>query len=442
MVLVATSIAIELNCNFVFYSIDGYNCKVESFTNDESNRELLRVKGQHLPDKSHDKVDTLYFPSADCMTFLPLSVGKFFLNLKKLEVSHGSLKYITQSDFAGLNSLKTIFITKTLLTSIPEDTFNSLTNLEILILSDNKIRDLKPKTFGKLLNLRKVSLSENSLGILPSQIFEENLKIEKIDLSNNKLRVIEAETFNHLKNLRRIALEGNFCTSKSFSGDLMLIELELELTNKCSSDTEIVKSSTMTEMNHEILVLRQSFNASSEKMKRLKENLEAMTLKNTKIESENRDLINDVDKMRINSSIAQEENEDLSIKLNEAYKTIASLKDYLDNITENMKTSDEKYENLQEEYAKIEENCNELIENAISLRNESVETFESAESSPVFIKNVLASSSSLLIVLIVMVSALTGNILLIIVIIRVKRNKSMPKAESTEMGVKCAHDRQ
>lgn len=442
LILITGSTAIDLKCNFILYSVDGYNCKAENTKTEENSREIQEVKGMHLPWKSNENVDTLYFPSADCMTFLPSGVGKYFPNLKKFEVSHGSLKYITQSDFSGLTSLQTIFITKTLLSSIPEDAFNSVTNLETLKLSDNKIRDLKIKTFEKLKNLRKLSLSENLLETLQSKIFESNLKLEEIDLSNNKLRVIEPETFNSLKNMRKISFGGNFCTSKNVPGDLALTELEHELVNKCTRDTEIVKSSKLAEMSHEIFALRQYVNSSSHKMEGLEENLGKMRLKILKIESENRGLINDVERFRLNSSISNEKNEDLSVKLNGAYATVKILKEKLDDTTETLRKTEENFVIHQEKCLKIEENYNKNIEQENFRRNESVETFEIAESSQAFIKTAHIKSSSFFIILLVMVTSLTGNILLIIAIIRVSRNKKASKPNESEMSVRSAHDKQ
>jgi hypothetical protein len=439
LVFVTIATTIDLNCDFILYSIDGYNCKAENIKTEENNRNLQDVKGLHLKGRNNGNVDTLYFPSSDCMTFLPSGVGKIFPNLKKFEISHGSLKYITQSDFAGLKSLQTIFIMKTLLSSIPEDAFNSLSSLETLKLSDNKIRDLKMKTFENLSSLKKLSLSENSLEILPSKIFEKNLKLEEIDLSNNKLRVIEAETINSLKNLKKISFVGNFCVWKNFPVDLTLTELGLEIVNKCTNDIEIVKSSTLTEMNHEFLVLRQYVNSSSQKMEGLEGNLAKLRMKMVKIESENRGLINDGERLRVNSSILNEKNEDLFAKLNGAYVTIKTLKDNLDITAEKLQKTEENLMSHREKYLKLEQNYNEQ---EILRRNESVESFETAESSQAFIKTAQITSSSLFTILLVMVTSLTGNILLIIVIIRVSRNKKVQKPNDSEMSVRSAHDKQ
>ena len=425
--IIASTISIELTCNFIIYSIDGYNCKVADIKIDGI-KEIVKINGNHISGKNNENIDTLYFPYADCMNFLPSDVNKFFKNLKKFEISHGSLTYISQNDFSGLSSLQTVFITRTLLSSIPENTFDSLTSLETLILSDNKIRQLKLKTFEKLLNLTKISLSENMLEILPLKMFENNLKIEEIDLSNNKLRVLEVESFNYLKFLRRFLLGGNFCTSKSFPTDLTLSELELEIANKCSNDTEIVKSSTMTEMSHELFVLRQSANSSSDEIKMLGENLEKMRMKLEEIGKEKQKLINDVEVLRVNSSIAIDQNEDMTSKLSETYRTIRSLK--------------ENFDNLHGKCLKIEENYNEKVQQEVLRRNKSLETFESVESSRTFIKETQISSSSFLILLLVLVTALAGNVFLIIVIIRVKTSKNVHKADESEMSERNAHDKQ
>lgn len=428
-IVLHSSFAIELNCNFVVYSTDGYNCKVENLITGYNEREVTKIIGYHLPGKKNWNVETLFIPSADGLTFLPTSVSKHFVNLKKFEVSNGSLKYIAQSDFSGLISLQTIFITKTLLTSIPEDTFDNLPRLETLILSDNKIRVLKLKTFAKLSSLKKLSLSENSLEILESKMFEGNLRIEEIDLSNNKLRVIESELFNSLKYVTKVLLEGNFCTTKSFPKGVTMNELKAELSNKCTNDTEIVKSSKLTEMNHEVLVLQQSVNTSQEKIKRLDENLVKLSLQIDEIQSEKRELINDVEDVQGNLTVADEKNKDLEFRLTVAYKTITSLKDDFDSFKEK----------CEQNYSKI---INEKMEHEFTRLNGTAETFESAESSKVFIKTSHISSSSVFILLIVIVIALAGNVLLIIVIVKMKKRTNVPKTDETEMGNKNAHDKQ
>lgn len=123
---------------------------------------------------------------------------------------------------------------------------------------------------------------------------------------------------------------------------------------------------------------------------------------------------------------------DLGFRLNEAYKTIRNLKEDFD-------THKEKCVKIEENYNKI---MSEKIEHEISRRNETAETFESAESSRVFIKTAYISSSSALILLLIMVSVLAANILLVIVIIKMKRKANVSKSDETEMGDKNVHDKQ
>lgn len=419
LIVLNSSLAIDLTCNFVSYSIDGYNCKVENLRVDARDREVKAIKGHHLQGKRNWNVDTFYIPSADCVTYLPTGISRSFVNLKKFEVSYGSLKFISENDFSGFNFLQTISITKTLLSSIPEETFYKVPQLETLILSDNKIREMKLKLLEKLSSLKKLSMSGNSLEVLEAKLFERNLKIEEIDLSNNKLRVIDAQTFNPLKYLTKLALEGNFCTIQSFPKDVTLKALEAELYDKCTSDTEIVKSSKLTEMNHEIVLLQQSVNTSSETIKRLTENGVKVSLEIDKVESEKQEF---VEKVQRNLTIANEKNEDLEARLEQAYKTVTRLK---------------------EDFDGCNEKCVEIKENCDAMKKEKVEeNFDSAESSRFFIKTTHISSLSVLVLLMVTVAALAGNLILIIIIIRVKRNLKALKTNESEMSEKSAFDKQ
>lgn len=297
----------------MMYSIDGYNCKAENLKVENETVAVTNVVGAHLHGKGNENVEVLYIPSTNCIRNLPAGISKFFANLKKIQVSEGSFKYISRNDFSGLNLIKKIEIRNTLLSTIPQDTFNDMEKLETLILSDNNIKKLELGTFAKLSSLRKVSLDGNLLENVPAKLFENNSRVGEIHLSHNRLSVIDPHTFSHLKDLYSIALDNNFCISKSFPNDCSLTELLVEISSKCTSGAELVESSVIVEMRHELLALQQNVSFKAEKIRQLEEDVSRQKHEIDELESEKIDLINEVADIRNCSTQIESHNETADI---------------------------------------------------------------------------------------------------------------------------------
>lgn len=67
--LIIEAQGIFLNCNFVTYTVDGYNCKVDDLKIDVHNTQIT-VKGQHVPGKRNWNVSvTKYLNNSMIMSF-------------------------------------------------------------------------------------------------------------------------------------------------------------------------------------------------------------------------------------------------------------------------------------------------------------------------------------------------------------------------------------
>lgn len=297
---------VDLNCTFKIYSIDGYNCRVTDLKVDDQFTAITDIKGDHIPRHGNSNVNVLYITSG-CMKYFPSSISTYFTNLKKIEVVGSALKYIKQTSFAGLNLLRRIDITNTLLSTIEEDAFNrDHKQLDTLILSYNKIHFFQEETFDELVNLEKLWLSENQLETLPTNLFAKNLKLKHIKLDGNRLRIIDAKFLNSLQHLEIISFERNFCTTKDFPRDLSLDELKDELSNKCTRETELVSLSRLMVLNHTMSILQQNLTQSMAELATEKLNAQSI---------------------QANLLAVLEKNIDLEFKLDEALKKIKILND-------------------------------------------------------------------------------------------------------------------
>ncbi len=109
------------------------------------------------------------------------------------------------SSFAGLESLKVLFLHNNLLSTLPQS-FSNLTALEELGLNKNHLSAL-PKNFGNLKSLKKLRLDENNLSTLPES-FGHLTSLQTVDLGKNKLSILP-ESFGNLRALQKLWLYDN-----------------------------------------------------------------------------------------------------------------------------------------------------------------------------------------------------------------------------------------
>ena len=312
--------------------------------------EVTNVSGHHFRGYDNSNVNVLYITSG-CMKYFPLAVGKYFVNLRKIEVIGSPLTYIEQSNFHGLTVLQRIVITKTLLSNIAENTFDELVQLNTLILSYNQIHQLQEKTFEKLVNLQKVWLSGNLLEVLSPNLFGTNSKLEEIKLNSNRLKIIPSELLDSLEVLKTILFHDNFCVTENFPTDISLDQLKKKLFDKCSNETGIVKSSKLMEMIQNINTLHQNVTVSVEIIKTLEEKLRIAQSENQEAKS-----------FKANFSEAFEKNQELESRLYAANQTIESLKEFIKGLKENCSKAEEKYNKILKRIEEKNLRCNDSAE--------------------------------------------------------------------------------
>ncbi len=88
-------------------------------------------------------------------------------------------------DFAGMLSLRTIFLQNNELTNLPYEIFDGLMSLAYLDLSGNEFTSLPAIPFDKLLSLRYLNLSGNRLTSLSENVFEGITDLEQLHLAGN-----------------------------------------------------------------------------------------------------------------------------------------------------------------------------------------------------------------------------------------------------------------
>ncbi|XP_055941433.1 protein toll-like [Argiope bruennichi] len=108
------------------------------------------------------------------------------LRLKKFHVRKSSIK--ETPDFRPIrNSLRSLSINNSLLTSIQGDQLKNLTHLEALFFTNNSIGHVAPDAFQGTNNLIIFDISYNLLRFLPPNLFHPMKKLKKAVLSNNFL---------------------------------------------------------------------------------------------------------------------------------------------------------------------------------------------------------------------------------------------------------------
>jgi Leucine-rich repeat (LRR) protein len=137
-------------------------------------------------------------------------IGETFINLKWLEITEQSIKFVERSDFAGLTQLDTLSLNWNLIEFLPENVFWDLPNLDYLDLQDNKIKKLPENIFKNLKKLEVIHLGDNEIDHLPKDLFANNLEIIWIDARGNPLKVIYVD-FTALKSLDWLHLGNANC---------------------------------------------------------------------------------------------------------------------------------------------------------------------------------------------------------------------------------------
>lgn len=181
--------ATTLNCDYSFertHNDSLYDCTIRLI-----NDKYERVSQNHTLNKSNEDVESLTIKQITLKS-IPLNIGIFFPNLKKLAILSGSITHISK------NNLK------------------------------------------QFTNIRHIIIEQTNISVLSSGLFEFNENLEEIEFRDNSLDVINVEVFNNLKNLTRVDLTKNICIDESFSKENKSLEdLRRKLAQLCQPENEM-----------------------------------------------------------------------------------------------------------------------------------------------------------------------------------------------------------
>ncbi|XP_076345606.1 toll-like receptor 2 isoform X2 [Tachypleus tridentatus] len=133
-------------------------------------------------------------------------------NLEYLNLASNPIKSsINRLYFNGLENLKELDLSSSLITKIEDFAFESLKSLERLLLNNNNIIDLNNNTFHGLTNLTYLFIRSNNLILRSySYPFHKMPSLEVLILSDNNIRLLDSATFSRSSNLELLFLSNNF----------------------------------------------------------------------------------------------------------------------------------------------------------------------------------------------------------------------------------------
>ena len=198
---------------------------------------IISTIGDHLPGKSNNDVALLDLNSRHSnkvrdIRYIPEGLGKLFPKLKILYIQNCKLKSLSRKNFASMDHLSTISLTKNQIENIDPDTFYDVPMLFSLRLNGNKLSSLSNDLFIHAPRLKHVILSNNLLELFYSNIFDSNKNLKSLDLSYNKLKTIIIE-FPEFKDIQLVDLRGNQCINDIFITSKSLTDFENSIKRNC-----------------------------------------------------------------------------------------------------------------------------------------------------------------------------------------------------------------
>lgn len=130
-------------------------------------------------------------------------------DLRALDVSHNLIRVIHGSPFRTLCSLEVLNLSGNAIDFIPVDSFRGLRALLTLDLADNNLTVLHAEMFASLSSLQQLNLSKNQLQTLSESCFSSLQRLQQLDLSWNKLTHMAPGTLQALPSLSRLMIADN-----------------------------------------------------------------------------------------------------------------------------------------------------------------------------------------------------------------------------------------
>ncbi|TRY62942.1 hypothetical protein TCAL_07278 [Tigriopus californicus] len=192
------------------------NVRIQCFGGESEPTSILKTNHfGYLSDLRQLSVESCPVRRVPSLAFSGLS-GLTALTLSSQESEwSGTGMQVEEDAFTGLNSLRSLNLSRNNLWVIPPVMFCSLSSLTVLNLSTNFLQDTAHFGFGSSdihsckLPLRALDLSHNSFSRLPPRTFGQLRKLESLNLANNNLNVIDDLALAELSSLTRLNLAHN-----------------------------------------------------------------------------------------------------------------------------------------------------------------------------------------------------------------------------------------
>ncbi|XP_026827303.1 leucine-rich repeat-containing G-protein coupled receptor 4 [Ooceraea biroi] len=152
-------------------------------------------------------------------------------DLHELMMAHNRITQVCNEDcqeksisLKGAFEMRSLHLSKNLISDISSDAFNDMKNLLHLDLSDNKISDVPKDTFNNTNMMTKLSLANNDLAAVPDVC--PMLHLIHLNLSGNHISAILSNTFCSMRHLENLDLSSNIITTIHTRAFLQLTNLK------------------------------------------------------------------------------------------------------------------------------------------------------------------------------------------------------------------------
>lgn len=152
-------------------------------------------------------------------------------HLKVLNVSRNEISVIESECFESLMELEVLDLSFNMIASIENNIFSQLNNLEVLNLEHNLLTKLPE--LENLLNLKILNLSHNKIQELKEELFTVINVIEEFYINSNQLHKINPKIVSNFETAKIIDFADNFCTNQRFPENLTMVQLAIEIMEKC-----------------------------------------------------------------------------------------------------------------------------------------------------------------------------------------------------------------
>ena len=151
--------------------------------------------------------------SRNALASLPEPLFSDNQRLAEIWLHANKLASIPEGAFEGLDELQILNLSQNRLTDLPEGIFSGLSNLEHLWLWRNQLPWLSSDLFADLTRLKTLSLSDNQLENLEDAVFSNLGRLEELWLLDNHIYELSNQPFTGLSSLRSLSLSGNKLTT-------------------------------------------------------------------------------------------------------------------------------------------------------------------------------------------------------------------------------------